>query len=134
MSGTGELVPPSTPDLYGSIMETVSWFVVAMAATVGAAVLGGGGIHLLAAGPAGLIAGAVISAVVAFLAVRYGTAHARQLADAWNAPPWVLRAVLMPSRIISMRREFQLRLQEMLPRETTALQNELESLSRGVTQ
>jgi hypothetical protein len=134
MSGGGELVQPGTPDLYGSIMETVSWFVIAMAATVGAAILGGGGIHLLAAGPAGLVAGAVISAVVAFLAVRYGTARARQLADTWNAPPWVLRTVLMPSRITGMRRDFQQRLQETLHHETATLQDELESRIREVTQ
>jgi len=129
-----ELVQPSTPDLYGGIMEAVGWFVVALAATVGASISGGGGMALLAAGPIGWIIGAVISAVVAFLAVRYGTAHAREVADTWNAPPWVVRNVLMPSRIASMRKDFQSRLQETLRHQTAALQDELESRIRTVTQ
>jgi hypothetical protein len=130
-----ELVEPGTPDLYGGIMEAVGWFVVALAATVGASLSGGGGIALLAfAGPAGLVIGAVIGAVVAFLAVRYGTARARELADTWNAPPWVVKNILMPSRIAALRRDFQQRLQATLGRETTALQNELEARIRTITQ
>jgi hypothetical protein len=130
-----DLVPPSTPDLYGSIMEVVGWFVVALAATVGASLSGGGGIALLAfAGPAGLIIGAIIAAVVAFLAVRYGTARARELADTWNAPPWVVKNILMPSRIASMRADFQTRLEQTLRRETASLQGELESRIRTITE
>jgi len=130
-----ELVEPGTPDLYGGIMEAVGWFVVALAATVGASLSGGGGIALLAfAGPAGLVIGAIIGAVAAFLAVRYGTARARELADTWNAPPWVVKNILMPSRIAALRRDFQQRLQETLGRETAALQNELEARIRTITQ
>ncbi|MCU0913203.1 MAG: Hsp70 family protein [Planctomycetes bacterium] len=130
-----EWVQPSTPDLYGGIMEAVGWFVVAMAATVGASLSGGGGIALLAfAGPAGLIVGAVIGAIVAFLAIRHGTARARELADSWNAPPWVVKNVLRPSRIASMRNEFQQRLQDTLRRETVALQDQLESRIREITE
>lgn len=134
-AGGQELVQPGAPDLYGGIMEAVGWFVVALAATVGASLSGGGGIALLAfAGPAGLIIGAVIGAVVAFLAVRYGTARARELADTWNAPPWVVKNVLMPSRIVALRRDFQQRLQDNLRRETAALQDELESRIRTITE
>ncbi len=116
-------------------MEAVGWFVVALAATVGASLSGGGGIALLAfAGPAGLIIGAVIAAVVAFLAVRYGTARAKELADTWNAPPWVVKNVLMPSRIVSLRADFQNRLEQTLRRETASLQGELESRIRTITE
>jgi molecular chaperone DnaK len=132
-SAGAEHLQPGTPDLYGSIMDIVSWFVIGLAATTGAAILGGGGIHLLAAGPIGLVAGAIISAIVAFLAVRYGTARARQLADTWNAPPWVLKTVLWPSRITGMRKDFRQRVEDMLHRETAAWQDELESKIRDVT-
>jgi hypothetical protein len=114
-------------------MEVVGWFVVALAATVGAAISGGGGLHLLAAGPVGWVIGAVLVAVVAFLAVRYGTARAKELADTWNAPSWVVRSILMPSRIASMRTDFQVRLEKTLRRETASLQNELESRIRTIT-
>jgi len=128
-----DVAGPTTPDLYGGIMETVGWFVVALATTVGAAVLGGGGIHLLAAGPAGWIAGAVISAAVAFLTVRYGITRAKELADSWHAPAWVVKNILLPSRIIRMRTDFRDRLEETLRRETAALQNELEARICAVT-
>ncbi|MCL5282796.1 MAG: Hsp70 family protein [Planctomycetes bacterium] len=134
-AGAGqELVQPSTPDLYGSIMDVVGWFVVMLAATVGAAISGGGGLHLLAAGPVGWIIGGVLVAVVAFLAVRYGTARAKELADSWNAPAWVVKNILMPSRIVSMRADFQTRLEETLRRETASLQGELESRIRTITE
>jgi len=134
-AGAGQdLVPPSMPDLYGSIMDVVGWFVVALAATVGAAVSGGGGLHLLAAGPVGWVIGGVLLAVVAFLGVRYGTARAKELADTWNAPAWVVKSILMPSRIVSMRADFQTRLEETLRRETASLQGELEARIRTITE
>ncbi len=127
-------VQPDTPDLYGGIMETVGWFVVALAATVAASISGGGGLALLAAGPAGWIAGAVIGAAVTFLAVRYGMTRAKELADTWNAPAWIVKNVLLPSRIARMRGDFQNRLKETLQRETRALQDELESRIRQITE
>ncbi len=129
-----EMVQPNMPDLYGGIMETVGWFVVAVAATVGASISGGGGLALLAAGPAGWIAGAVIGAVVTFLAVRYGMARAKEIADTWNAPAWIVKNILMPSQIARMRGDFQTRLTETLRRETAALQDELEARIRHITQ
>ena len=129
-----EIIQPDTPDLYGGIVEAVGWFVLAVATTAGAAISGGGGLALVASGPIGWIIGAVISAVVAFLAVRYGTARAKELAGTWNAPPWVARNILTASRIASMRKDFQMHLGETLRRETTALQNELESRIRQVTE
>jgi len=134
-AGAGQdLVQPSTPDLYGSIMDVVGWFVVMLAATAGAAISGGGGLHLLAAGPVGWVVGGVLVAVAAFLAVRYGTARAKELADTWNAPAWVVKSILMPSRIVSMRADFQTRLDETLRRETASLQGELESRIRTITE
>jgi hypothetical protein len=129
-----EIVQPDTPDLYGGIMETVGWFVVAVAATVGASISGGGGLALLAAGPVGWIAGAILGAVVTFLAVRYGMARAKELADTWNAPAWIVKNVLLPSRIAKMRSDFQDRLRGTLQQETRALQDELETRIRQVTQ
>jgi hypothetical protein len=129
-----EAVRSDAPDLYGSIMETVGWFVVALATTVGAMVSGGGGMALLATGPVGLVAGAVLSAVAAVLAVRYGKARARELADTWNAPAWVVKRALSASRIAKMRAEFKTRLQETLRRETAALQDELEARIREITE
>jgi molecular chaperone DnaK len=128
-----EMIQPAAPDLYGGIMEVVGWFVVAAAASVGAAISGGGGLALLAAGPAGLVAGAIIGAVVAFLAVRYGVGKAKELADSWNAPAWLVRNVLLPSRIAAMRTDFQRRLHDTLRRETAALQDELEQKIRDLT-
>lgn len=129
-----EIVQPDTPDLYGGIMETVGWFVVALVATVGASLSGGGGIALLMSGPIGWIIGAIISAAIAFLAVRYGMARAKELADTWDAPAWIVKNILMPSQIARMRGDFQTRLKDTLRRETLALQDELETRIRQVTE
>ena len=129
-----DMVRPDAPDLYGSITETVGWFVVGLATSFGAAISGGGGLALLATGPAGLVVGAVLSAVIAFLAVRHGKARAKELADTWNAPAWVVKKVLSPSRMAKMRQQFKSRLQESLRRQTAPLQDELETRIREVTQ
>ena len=128
-----DMVRPDAPDLYGPVCETVGWFVVALATSVGAAVSGGGGMALLATGPVGLVIGAVLSAVAAFLAVRYGKARARELADNWNAPAIIVRNVLTTARIAKMRRQFKTHLQESLRRQTAPLQDELETKIREVT-
>jgi len=128
-----DMVRPDAPDLYGPVCETVGWFVVALATSVGAAVSGGGGMALLATGPVGLLIGAVLSAVAAFLAVGYGKARARELADNWNAPAWIVRNVLTAARIAKMRRQFKSHLQESLRRQTAPLQDELETKIRAVT-
>jgi len=133
MIGQG-LVQPDTPDLYSGIMDTVGWFAIALATAVGASISGGGGMALVAAGPVGWIAGAIIGAVVAFLAVRYGMSRAKELADTWNAPAWIVKNVLLPSRIARMRGDFQGRLKENLQSQTRALQDELESRIRQVTE
>ncbi len=133
MIGQG-LVQPDTPDLYNGIMDTVGWFAIALATAVGASISGGGGMALVAAGPVGWIAGAIIGAVVAFLAVRYGMSKAKELADTWNAPAWIVKNVLLPSRIARMRGDFQGRLKENLQSQTRALQDELESRIRQVTE
>ena len=129
-----DMVRPDAPDLYGSITETVGWFVVGLATSFGAAISGGGGLALLATGPAGLVVGAVLSAVIAFLAVRHGKARAKELADTWNAPAWVVKKVLSPSRMARMRQQFKSRLQESLRRQTAPLQDKLQSRIREVTQ
>jgi len=129
-----EIVQPDTPDLYNGIMDTVGWFAIALATAVGASITGGGGMALVAAGPVGWIAGAVVGAAVAFLAVRYGMSKAKELADTWSAPSWIVKNVLLPSRIARMRGDFQNRLKETLQSETRALQDELESRIRQVTE
>lgn len=128
-----DMIGPEAPDLYGGIMETVGWFVVAMATSAGAMICGGTGMALLASGPVGLLAGALFSAVAAFLAVRYGKARAKELADNWSAPAWVVKRVMTPSRIAKAREEFKSRLEEMLRRETASLQHQMEVRIREIT-
>lgn len=129
-----DMIGPEAPDLYGGIMETVGWFVVAMATSAGAMICGGTGMALLASGPVGLLAGALLSAVAAFLAVRYGKARARELADNWSAPAWVVKRVMTPSRIARARGEFRGRLEETLRRETTSLKDQMETRIREITE
>ncbi len=134
VSVQSDVIGPETPDLYGGIMETVGWFVVGLATSVGAMVCGGAGTALVATGPVGLLAGALLSAVAAFLAVRYGKTKARELADNWNAPAWVIRTVMTPSRIAKARQQFKSRLEETLRRETAGLQDRMETRIREVTE
>jgi hypothetical protein len=129
-----EMIRPDAPDLYDGIMETVGWFVVALATSVVAMVSGGAGTALVATGPVGLAVGAVLGAVVAFLAVRYGKTRAKELADTWSAPAWLVKRALSSSRMAKMRGAFKSRLHETLRQETAALQEQLEARIRDVTE
>jgi len=46
----------------------------------------------------------------------------------------VVKSILMPSRIVRMRADFQTRLEQTLRRETASLQGELESRIRTLTE
>jgi molecular chaperone DnaK len=129
-----KMIDAKAPDLYGSIMEAVGWIVVALVASVGAMVSGGAGTALLVSGPLGLLIGAFLSAVVAFLAVRYGKAKALELANDWNAPAWIVKTALTPSRIAKTREQFNEQLQDTLRREIAVLHGQLEQRIADVTQ
>ncbi len=134
LSDHRDLIGPDAPDLYGGIMETVGWFVVAMATSAAAMICGGTGTALLATGPAGLLGGALLGAVVAFLAVRYGKEKAMTLANDWNAPAWIVKRVMTPARIAKARVDFASRLEATLRREAAGLQEQMEDRIREITE
>jgi len=102
------------PDLYGDIVETVGWFVVAIATGIGASVGGGGGVALITSGPIGWLIGALATGVVAVLAVSYGKTRAKQLAESWVTPAWVARRVLTDHKIAKAREQFHTKIKEQL--------------------
>jgi len=134
LSTEQDLFGSGMPDLYDGIMETVGWFVVAMATSVGAMVCGGTGTALLAAGPAGLLGGAILGAVITFLAVRYGKARAKEVANDWNAPAWVIKRIMTPARMGRARADFKSRLQEALNREAAGLCEQMETRIGEITE
>ncbi|MHC4431647.1 MAG: Hsp70 family protein, partial [Planctomycetota bacterium] len=56
-----DAIGSGAPDLYGGIMDTVGWFVVGIATSIGAMLCGGAGTAVLVSGPVGLIGGAVLA-------------------------------------------------------------------------
>ncbi len=134
MSDPSNAVRPEVPDLYGRIMDTVGWFVVAITTSIGAMVCGGAGTAILISGPVGLIVGVVLTSVIAFLTVRYGKEKARGFAENWVAPAWVVKRVLTKSKIDKTRKDFQLQLKNLLQEETATLQDEFVTMIRKITE
>ncbi|MFH1716196.1 MAG: Hsp70 family protein [Planctomycetota bacterium] len=133
-AGTGGALGPAVPDLYGGIMDTVGWFVVGIAASIGAIVCGGAGTAILVSGPIGLIGGAALALVLAYLTVRHGKEKARKLAENWQAPAWVVKQALTQSKINKAREQFQSQLAERLTRETAPLHDGFEARIRKITE
>jgi hypothetical protein len=86
-----DAIGSGAPDLYGGIVDTVGWFVVGIATSIGAMLCGGAGTAVLVSGPVGLIGGAVLVLVIAYLTVRHGKEKATKLAENWDAPAWVIK-------------------------------------------
>jgi molecular chaperone DnaK len=134
ISASRDAVGPEAPDLYGGIMDTVGWFVVGIATSIGAMVCGGAGTAILVSGPIGLVVGVVLTSVIAVLTVRYGKEKARRFAENRVAPAWVVKRVLSPSKIARTRRDFQSQLEKQLREETASLQDEFEARIRKITE
>ncbi len=129
-----DAIGSGAPDLYGGIMDTVGWFVVGIAASIGAMLCGGTGTAILVSGPVGLIGGAILALVIAYLTVRHGKEKAAKLAENWDAPAWVIKRALTQSKILKAREAFRSQLEEKLRQETTPLQDEFESRIRKITE
>lgn len=129
-----DAIGSGAPDLYGGVMDTVGWFVVGIATSLGAILCGGAGTAILVSGPVGLIGGAVLALVVAYLTVRHGKEKAAKLAENWNAPAWVIKRALTQSKIHKARRQFESQLEERLRAETVTLQDEFETRIRKITE
>jgi hypothetical protein len=129
-----DAIGSGAPDLYGGIMDTVGWFVVGIAASVGAMLCGGTGTAILVSGPIGLIGGAILALVISYLTVRHGKEKAAKLAENWDAPAWVIKRALTRSKIHKVREAFRSQLEKKLRQETTPLQDEFESRIRKITE
>ena len=129
-----DAIGSGAPDLYGGIMDTVGWFVVGIATSIGAILCGGAGTAILVAGPVGLIGGAVLALVIAYLTVRHGKEKAAKLAENWDAPAWVIKRALTQPKIHKAREVFRSQLEERLREETVTLQDEFEARIRRITE
>ena len=130
-SGT---ITPAIPNLYGGIMDTVGWFVVGITASIGAMVCGGAGTAILFSGPIGLIGGAMLALVLAYLTVKHGKEKAVKLAENWEAPAWVVKRALTQSKMSKAREQFRSQLAERLAEDTAALQDGFEARIRKITE
>ena len=65
---------------------------------------------------------------------RYGKAKALELANDWNAPAWIVKTALTPSRIAKTREQFNEQLQDTLRREIAVLHGQLEQRISDITQ
>ena len=129
-----DAIGSGAPDLYGGVMDTVGWFVVGIATSIGAILCGGAGTAILVSGPVGLIGGAVLALVIAYLTVRHGKEKAAKLAENWDAPAWVIKRALTQPKIHKAREAFRSQLEERLREETVTLQDEFEARIRRITE
>lgn len=91
-------------DVYGEITGVVLALSTTIVTVLAAAISGGAGTALVMSGPYGLLIGALVGLIAAFLAVRYGTDEATHRAEQWEgAPLWLIARVLSDSKIAHLR-------------------------------
>ncbi len=129
-----DLLDRHLPDLYGDLVETVGWFVVAAMASLGASISGGAGMALLVSGPLGWLLGALLAGMVSLLAVRHGKDKAKQLAETWAAPAWMTQRLLSTAKIHRSREQFRSQIQEKLSQQCEHLHAEFQQRLQEVAQ
>ncbi|TFG46302.1 MAG: hypothetical protein E4H40_07460 [Candidatus Brocadiia bacterium] len=123
---TDDMVPV-VPDLYGGIMDSVGWLAVGVATSIGGMICGGAGTAILASGPIGWIIGAILATIVALLAVRHGVKKAKELAENWDAPAWIIKMVFRKSKIIKIGNKFHAEIKDKLHQDLFSLQDEFQN-------
>jgi len=130
---TDDMVPEA-PNLYGGIIDLVSWFAVGFATSIGGMICGGAGTAILASGPIGWIVGAVLATIVAILTFRYGAKRARELAEHWNAPAWIIKMVLTKSKMTKTGNRFRDEIENRLRESLSSLLYECQQRIRELTE
>lgn len=129
-----DLLDRHLPDLYGDLVDTAGWFVVAAMASLGASLSGGAGTALLVSGPVGWLIGALLAGMVSLLAVRHGKDKAKQLAETWSAPAWMTQRLLSTTKINRSREQFRSQIQDKLSQQCEHLHAEFQQRLQEVAQ
>ena len=125
---------PLVPDLYAGILKLIRWLTTVVITLIVGALCGGAGTALIASGPVGWILGAILAAVIAVLSLRYGFKRAKEMAETWEAPAWLIKGVLTKSKIAKTRNKFQSHLETMLLEKLEKLESDFEARVREVVE
>lgn len=123
------------PDLYEEIASTITAISVVIVGSLTAMISGGAGTALIATGPLGLVIGLILGAIVSYLALRYGTSKAKEMAETWEVSPWMIGFALSDSKLATIRSDLYKQIadkltQTLLEAEQKLLQ-QLEELARN---
>lgn len=113
-------------DFYGKIIKTIAAFTACIITSVVAMICGGGGTALIVSGPIGWIIGAIIVLLVSVLTVKYGAEKAKQMAEKWDVPQWILNWVLTDKKIMKIREKFSKDLVSAVESNLSNMQSDLE--------
>ncbi|TCT19164.1 Hsp70 family protein [Thiobaca trueperi] len=91
-------------DVYREIAGIVLALSTTIVTVLVAAISGGAGTALVMSGPHGLLIGALVGLIAAFLAMRYGMDEAKHRAEQWEgAPVWLIARALSDTKIARLR-------------------------------
>lgn len=113
------------PDFYGEIIDTIASFAGGLMASIVAMICGGSGMALIASGPIGLIIGLVLGAVVAYHSLKYGAEKAKQMAQEWHIPVWILGKTITDGKIAEARDKMAKYIESAVQREMSGMRKAL---------
>jgi len=112
----------SDVDFYdNNIIEVISICTIALTTVITAMICGGSGMALIASGPIGWIIGAILGLVISL----YGTEKAKQMAEEWDVPGWVLKMVLTDSKIAETRNKMLTDIKSAAQQEMTRVEDKI---------
>ncbi len=113
------------PDLYEDIASMVTTLSMVVIGSITAIISGGAGTALIATGPLGLVLGLILGAVVSYLALRYGTTKAKEMAETWEVSPWIVGFALSDSKLATIRADLHKQIADKLTQTLTESQQSL---------
>ncbi|MBN1972525.1 MAG: Hsp70 family protein [Sedimentisphaerales bacterium] len=122
------------PDLYTGILELIGWFTAGTITSIVAGLCGGGGVAFILSGPIGWIIGAILAALVSVLSLPYGVKRAKEMAETWNAPAWLIKRNLTESKITKARNKVQAHLKTILSEKLEKIESDFEDRVREVVE
>ncbi len=113
------------------LMKKIEKPILAISSVIGGAIFAtiaaGEGVVLIVSGPIGWLIGLIVSMAVFYLAAKYGMDKAREIAQDWHIPKYVIKATLTERKIKKAREKLVIQMENLVKKNLRDIKPDLQS-------